>query len=1028
MTRTESGTSLGRLPIRLLYTLVFASGMTALNYQVVWMRMLSDALGVTVLAVVSVLSVFMGGLALGSYVFGRLVDRSDNPIRIYALLEIGIGISAVLLLPLLSSLTTLFDHLQREYAFGFTARMTARVLYSAAVLLIPTFFMGGTFPALCRYLIGRERAGAGRIIGNLYGINTLGAMAGALLAGFFMIETFGIRSSIHITAVGNLVVGLVALGSLPRGTYETGQAAGGSGRSLSYGSTDLPAGVVPIVMAVTLLAGFTSLGYEVFWSKALVFFVGNSTYSVSITLASFLFGISLGSLIFTKMETRFRNPFASLGFLQIAIGLSASLTVPVLCHLFYDADWLPLYVYFETSAYESVSWVSNLLRIAFTSLLVMIIPTTLMGVAFPLATSICAHAQKNLGRSVGSLYAASTLGSILGSALAGTLIISLLGLQKGILFLSGVNLVLGVWVLFRGRGSKWVGMGILVAGLILLVRFGSALTLPNGFLSEDERGGETIYFYEEGMSGIVKVYGKPSGNRLMSVDGGVIGASSGDLVQKQRILAHLPALLHPAPRSALAVGLGSGITLGSLGLHPELEQIDCVEIVPEVVEGAAHFEQENRGILHDPRVRIIVDDGVNYLRTTNSSYDVISSDAKLNHAFVGNAAVYAKKYYTHCLDRLAPGGIMCQWVPLLLPPEEWKTVARTFLDVFPYASLWFFEPKHAILVGSNQELTIDPEGIAKRLSMEPVHKDLAEFHLASVPAIVASFVTATDGLALLVGEGAINTFDRPVLEFRLPRAFAKQAGSSVEATNLELIFAEAGDVRPFLSAGDPVDRQLRHELAASLLANEEYWKGLIETTRQNQAVAGSIHFRRAAEIAPADPRVNLYLQRIRDEAEGLRAHLSTGSEDPVQRFRLGVHLFQGGQYGSAMREFEAAVERNPDYGEALLNLGAAADRLGDIEKAIRSWERAIEVAPQLRQAYLNLASALRNGGDPAAAAELINRCFENTGDHGATYYQSALTKVALGDRDGARSDAERALVLAPGNTRFQALVDELDGP
>ncbi|NNE07580.1 MAG: fused MFS/spermidine synthase [Gemmatimonadetes bacterium] len=1017
------------IALPLLYALVFASGMAGLVYQVVWVRMLSDALGVTVLAVVTVLGVFMGGLALGSVVFGRLVDRMKNPIGAYAWLEIGIGISAVLLLPFLALLTGVFDSLVTGHDIPFGVRITLRILYSMAALLLPTFLMGGTFPVLSRYLIGRDPSRAGRVLGHLYGVNTFGAMAGALIAGFVLIEQFGIRGTVFVTAALNGLVGVLALVLLPRGrSVDSGddEAASGPTRARHRGDGFDPR-LVPLVFIATLLAGFTSLGYEVFWSKALVFFVGNSTYSVSITLASFLFGIAFGSVLYTWIESRIGRPFQWLGLLQIAMGIGGALTVPVLCHLFYDADWLPLYVYFEVAGFKDISWTSNLLRIAFTCLLVMIVPTTIMGMAFPLATTLVVRARRGIGRSVGLLYAASTFGSILGTVFAGTLVIRMFGIQNGILALSVINVLVGGFVLLRARGRRrllWVAPAI----VLLLVTVGPRLTLPNGFLSESEGRSDEILYYEEGMAGIVKVYKKLNGTKMMSVDGGVIGASSGDLVQKQTILAHLPVLLAKNPKNALAVGLGSGITLGSLTLHDELERIDCVEIVPEVVEGSDLFLNENNRALSDPRVRILVDDGVNYLRTTDVTYDVISSDAKLNHAFVGNAAVYSEKYYQRCADRLTEGGIMCQWIPLLIPTEEWKSVARTFASVFPHVSLWFFEPKHAILVGSHEPLTIDRARFSRVFENPAIARDLATSNLSDPASIAASYVAGDDRVRAFAGEGPVNTFDRPLLEFRLPRALSAGSAPIVEAENLALVLQEPEDVRlVFAGEASPLDSAGLDRFDRSARATPAFFQGLIAVARTGQLVAGLPHFQEAFRIAPDDTRIASYIARVDEEEEALAARLATGGNDPKQRFRLGIHHYQRGEFGSAAREFRAAIALDSAFMDAWVNLGAALQSGGKGAEAGETLRNASLRAPGDPRVLANLAAVVRANGDAEQARALLLAYREKYEEKPNVLVQLAITNRELGLYDEAREAAEAARALDPGNRRAAEILQSLPG-
>ncbi|RPJ42441.1 MAG: tetratricopeptide repeat protein, partial [Candidatus Latescibacterota bacterium] len=633
-----------------------------------------------------------------------------------------------------------------------------------------------------------------------------------------------------------------------------------------------------------------------------------------------------------------------------------------------------------------------------------------------------------VGRSLGDLYAINTLGSILGGALSGTVLIALFGIQRGILALALFNVAAGVLVLVRSRpGERAVLASIVALVLVLAAASARFLTLPSGFRSESETERDSVLYYEEGIAGVVKVHRKPTGVKMMSVDGAVIGSTAADLQLKQKILAHLPALLARRTESALAVGLGSGITLGAVGMHDSFERIEAIEIVPEVVEAASLFEEDHRGILNDPRTEMRIGDGVVYLRTTKRSYDVISSDPKLNHTYVGNAAVYSRTYYRHCLERLSDGGVMCQWVPTLLPPEDWRTVTRTFLDVFPHVSLWFFEPSHAIMVGSAEPLAIDPRRIEAALEDPEIRADLGAFGLDSPGAIVGSFFAADDSLRRLVGEGPIHTFDRPTLEFRLPRTLAERPLHLCEADNLESFLPFAGDARDHLATGawEASSIETRDEIERAIEARAPFLAGVVRSNREGQLVAGAAEYAEAARLAPSDGRFRRLLDRIRSEEEALRARAGAGT-DPVALVRLGIHRLQEGLFEDARALFEQAIAADPSQVEAWVALGAALDGLGRAEEAMDAWRRAIELRPEERRPYLNLASALRARGRAAEALALLEECLARTGDAPALRYQMGETYLALGRTDEARRATELAVRGAPEEARYRDLLRRID--
>ncbi len=701
----------------LVSLLFFLSGASGLISELVWIKLLGQLLGGTTFAISAVLAAFMGGLALGSWRFGPRADRDPRPLRLYARLELAVAATSLAVPLLLVAVRPLYVVLARAVPEPGTSLV--RILVAAALVLPPTFFMGGTLPVLGRFLVRRgDRLGRG--LGLLYAVNTLGAVAGAFLTGFLLIPALGLLPCVALAVAGNLVAGgaglLLARSLGDAGpTDRTGDTTDGAAGVVPSARGETPVTTAPeldlrLLAGVFALTGFAALGCELYWTRALHHFLGNTTYAFSAMLTTYLFGLAAGGWVGGRLADRAASPARLLGWTLLASAAAFLASVPLIW------NWLPT---IDGSAWLSApqqSWHSYLLKRFLASAAVMVVPTLLSGMTFPLVNRIGIASLSRLGQGVGRLYAANTAGAIAGSLAAGFLVLPLLGARRALLVTALLSGAAGVTVLVAARRRRggivvWPALAVLAA-LVLL-----APTLDRRarvILSDSQASGDTVLFSREDPTAETRVYRKPNGELHMSVDGRHIGGTEPGIVRKEKILAHLPVALTPRARNVLAVGLGSGITLGALGLYDEVEQLACVEIVPSVVEGARLFATANHDVLADPRLRLIVGDGVQFLLTTRERFDVISSDSKLNPEFVGNSAILAREYYELCRDRLTERGVMIQWTVTHLPNAETRIVTRTFIEVFPYVELFWIDPSNVILVGSRAPIALDADRWAER--------------------------------------------------------------------------------------------------------------------------------------------------------------------------------------------------------------------------------------------------------------------------------------------------------------------------
>jgi len=668
----------------IIFILFFISGASALIYQVVWSRILTHIFGSTVLAVGIVLAAFMAGLALGSYVLGKRGDRSGNPLRLYAYYEFGIGLTALASLLLMDRILPFYLWVYNSLGHSSVILAVTRFLVAFLLVMIPTVLMGATLPILSRVVI-RRMSTVGNMLSSLYSVNTTGAVAGSMLTGFYLIGHFGIHSTVYIAVISNLGVGFLAWYASGFSMYVTQRPDKPPVRKTS--SKRSFAGVkndrdYHLLLGAFALSGFTSFAYEIFYTRSLVFLIGNSTYAFTLMLTTFLSGIALGGYAIRFFADRAKNPMKVFAWLEILIGISAAAVLPLLFSIVYSDS---VQAFLLKMSEEMGTLILSRVGI---SMLVMLVPATLIGATFPLVGRIYIKDLGKTGATVGKIYAVNTVGNVFGALIPGLAILPFMGIQKGVLVMASLNVCIGSFILLKrwGRLPK-LHYSVPVIFICFVVILAS-LKLDFQFPSEVQTDAHTVLFYKEGLSATTKVFVNPENReKLISIDGIVIGGT-GLTDMKQQILAHLPKLLLKKYNSELTIGLGSGILIGESARHVGLRKIVSVEIEPSVVEGAGYFKEENYNIINDPRMRVVIDDGANYIRTSSEKFDIISADEKSAMNYATNGFSYSTDYYTLLREHLTPEGLVIQWIPPdNLPPIQYMMVVKTFAGVFPHVSL-----------------------------------------------------------------------------------------------------------------------------------------------------------------------------------------------------------------------------------------------------------------------------------------------------------------------------------------------------
>jgi spermidine synthase len=714
-----------------------ASGCAALIYEVVWVHLLRLVIGASALSVGIVLASFMGGMFLGSLYFARFVPQERNSLRVYGWLEIGIGVCGLLMPLVLPLVRSVYVGLVGYGAWG----IALRAVIAAGLLLPPTALMGATLPSVARRYGQGSRGMSG--LASLYAANTAGAVLGSLLSAFYLLAVWDVWVATIVAATLNLSVGRYALGLSQRVSE-----ARAAPESVPAKPEPEETRITHAVYLVAALSGMTALGAQVVWTRLLTLLFGATVYAFAIILAVFLGGLGLGSAFAAYLIRRGQNPVRGLAWSQLGL-------VPTL--------WFAGQLLAGVLPYASPSSLTPIAALHAMHVLraidVILPAAVLWGMSFPYALAAAGAGQHDTGRSSGLVYAANTVGAIVGSLGISFLVIPTWGTQwaeQSLVLVAGVSAaVLFFWIRrarpgtsLAGPESKWLSP----AWVLAMAALGAAF-LP-GLSTVFKAHGRYIWWVDpadkypyvsEGAASTVAVHIGPDGYSNFHVSGRVEATNNPNDLRTERLIGQLSALTHPGPESVLVVGLGAGITAGSIALHPEVKRIVICEIEPRVVGAANQFTKENYAVLSDPRVEVIFDDARHFLATTRERFDVITSDPI--HPWVrGNSVLFSREYYAIVSARLRPGGIATQWVPLSETSEEAiKIQMRTFIDAFPHGTVWNTmvtgKGYDVVLVGRREPLVLDVPAIQKRMALPRIGQSLQEVKIGSVVDLLATYGT-----------------------------------------------------------------------------------------------------------------------------------------------------------------------------------------------------------------------------------------------------------------------------------------------
>ena len=704
--------------------------------------------------------------------------------------------------------------------------------------------MGATLPLLSQASV-RHPHEVGQRVGALYGINTLGAVLGTLGSGFFLLPALGVTKTIWATAAINAVLAL-AVWYLDR-TFQRGETEVPEGQERAQERS--PQGLewqgkwLPMaVLAALLTSGFTSMVYQVAWSRTLSLVIGSSVYGFTIVLATFLSGLALGSLVMSRWIKYLKGSLAWwIFFVQLFSACAAYASSSLVNHLPYyysrgyhwvEAD--PTWIYVLSSGLAAL----------------IILPSTFgMGAMFPLVAAFFTTARQEVGRLVGNLYSLNTVGAILGAFFGGFVFLSLLGIRTTLVTAIVINLYVALLVAVVAPCSlrTRVVTCLLPLGLIgamvamppawnsLLMSSGMyryAEYLPKDFSDDDfwtlTKGAWELLFYGEGLNTTVTVLG--NGKDVLLINNGKVDASTlGDL-PTQLLLAHLPLLFHSEPRDVCVIGLGSGIIVGSALRHP-IRSLALLEIESAVLAASHYFDRVNHQPLSDPRTEAIVADGRTYLSMTGRQFDVIISEPP-NPWVSGASNLFTREFFETARKRLRPKGILAQWIQLYsLPPGDLSSILASFTLVFPHVVLFStVEASDIVVMGSEAPLPIDLPVIQRRLDRVEVAQDLAKAQVHRVADLIGYFKIGEEEIRALVARSVLNTDDNLLIEFSAPLTLATNTGRANQAMFNALT---AGPVPYLVGLDNPQER-------ASFLASLETAYLRLSRSREAKLVAEAL--------------------------------------------------------------------------------------------------------------------------------------------------------------------------------------------
>ena len=746
--------------------------------------MLQFVIGSSSISLGVLLGTYMGGMCLGSIALPKIISPRRHPLRVYALLELGIGIIGVVVL----YGVPFIDRLYISYAGLGNLDIFLRAVICVVFLLPPTLLMGATLPAIARWVETTPKGVSW--LGFFYAGNIVGAVFGCLLAGFYLLRVHDMVIATYAAVAINAAVAITGLIlAVPVPYIKPAQ------KPMETSAVHAP-GLWAIYVAIAM-SGLSALGAEVVWTRLLSLMLGGTVYTFSIILAMFLVGLAIGSSLGSVISRYAGSPRMALGFCQLLLSGAIAWTAYMLSS---SLPYWPIDPSLSPGPWYNFQL--DLLR----CLWAVLPAACLWGASFPIAIASVVSPSQDAGRMVGHIYAANTIGAVIGSIGFSMIVIPLLGTQLSQKILIGLAAVSALIVLVpvfspfptkgllaykvKNAAARFTGTVVLAGSIVLaalliravagipwgLIAYGRFLPtmayqlVPEPIKEEDVPGGsgtpDTYCIYlAEGRDVSIAVTKTKSGTRSFHGAGKVQASSDPLDMRLQRMLGHISALLHNKPESVLVVACGAGVTAGSFVVHPDVKRIVICDIEPLVPEYVAPmFAKENYGVVDDPRTEIVIDDGRHYIHTTNEKFDIITSDP-IDPWVKGCAALNTQEYYQMCREHLKPGGVMSLWMPFYESNSQTaKSLISTFFKVFPNGIIWSNDSDgsgyDAVLFGMVEPIRIDVDELQQRLDRQDhtlVAESLRDVGFNSAVDLLATYAGQAGDMGLWMQDAQINT-------------------------------------------------------------------------------------------------------------------------------------------------------------------------------------------------------------------------------------------------------------------------------
>jgi spermidine synthase len=947
-----------------LILILFASaGFSSLVFQVVWQRELSIIFGGAIHSTAVILSSYMAGLALGSFIFGKAAATRTNRMKLFGLLQIllaGAGLALVFLPPLFDSASgAVFPIFLKSPGLYHTII----AFLAFAILLIPTTLIGGTFPVLVAEM---ESLSAKNSISRLYTINNIGCVAGSIVCGFILIRTFGASASAGIAVAIALSTGIAAF--LTKGN---GEKTAEKNADAFETENDIKAAYLkPLrvtVIALFVISGFTSLSYELLYNRTITYFVGNNTYSFTILVSIFILGLAAGSLLFSVMlrkKTKLSTLIALLSCAQIAAAayhiLMPSWTAALnssLINLRFDLGYESLAaLYFVKGTGAAMT---------------VFVPAVIFGFIYPLVFRIYfAAAGSVTPAKAGMLSAVNTFGTAVGPLVTTFVVVAIAGVSGALRFNAEINIFIAcaAGVLYFAAAKKpsgelrFVLCSLFIAAGILFFIIPQENTL--GRRAALASASDKLLFYKEGVFGTVSVAQKESGVKEIRINGVGEVPTDHDSMRAFRMLAHIPFTVVDSPKSILSIAFGGGITFGSISEH-RLPSTTCVEICKDVLDAAPLYEAENHGVYKNPNVRIIIMDGRKYVSGTPERFDIITSDST-HPASYDSWILYTKEFYRSCREHLNKGGVFAQWVPLHdLSVRDFKTVLKTYSSQFAHASLYLTN-SYTVIIGSDSPIEPKQSNFAAMAKNPVIQRELAAVNITGTADIQRFLLMKDDDLKAYASDGDLADDDHTPLQFTESRSFSRNT-----------IHDNMISFRDFIMTKQPAG------VNAAYL--EDYLKlGAMKESGEHAQLISTV-----ASMKGADAEILYIAEKAADELKAERL-----SPDSISAI-----IAQGPEKAANMAD--KLIEDYPNEGVPYSVKGYLFFKEKNVEKAAEMYDRAVRLSPKNLSVLNNASTFYFKAGIFDRALFALTILDGITPGNEAVRYKMALTLLNMGKKDEA---------------------------